>query len=69
MIEATKVYRDGAGEWRSLDVQLQYSRPMYLDKAIERVKAGGTVFVRREDAEAVLWEARGSSGDAQKHAS
>jgi hypothetical protein len=43
-------------------VQLQYSRPMYLDKAIERVKAGGTVFVRREDAEAVLWEARGSSG-------
>jgi hypothetical protein len=62
MIEAAKVYRDGKGEWRSLDVQLQYSRPMYLDKAIERVRAGGTVFVRREDAEAVLWEARGSSG-------
>jgi hypothetical protein len=66
MIEATKVYRDGKGEWQALDVQLQYSRPMYLNKAIERVKAGGTVFVRREDVEAVLWEARGSSGEASK---
>jgi hypothetical protein len=63
LIEATKVYRDGKGEWRSLDVQLQYSRPMYLDKAIERAKAGGTVFVRREDAEAVLLAARGISGE------
>jgi hypothetical protein len=48
-----------------MDVQLQYSRPQYLDKAIERVRAGGTVFVRLEDVEVVLEAARGSSGETK----
>jgi hypothetical protein len=65
MIEAAKVYRDGKGVWQAMDVQLQYSRPQYLDKAIERVRAGGTVFVRLEDVEVVLEAARGSSGETK----
>jgi hypothetical protein len=65
MIEAVMVFRDKNG-WHAQDKLLQYGLPMHVDKAKRRVIAGGTVFVRREDVEAVLWEARGSSGEASK---
>jgi hypothetical protein len=65
MIDAAKVYRDGKGEWTTLDVQLYYSQPYLLSEAKRCVRGRRTAFVLREDAEAVLLAARGSSGESK----
>ena len=50
--------------WLAIDVLMQYGQPLPLALAVKRVAIGRTVFVRREDAGAVLVAARGvGSGD------
>ena len=51
---ATRICRDRGGRWMGVDVFMQYGRPIPLDLALKRVQNGRTVFVAREDAEAVL---------------
>lgn len=53
-IPATRIGRRPKGAVFAVDVFLQYSKPLRLDKAIEKARAGKMVFVRREDAAAVL---------------
>jgi hypothetical protein len=43
----------------AVDVLMQYGRPIPLALALSRVAIGRTVFVRREDAAAVLVAANG----------
>lgn len=40
--------------WVAIDVLMQYGQPLPLALAVKRVAIGRTVFVRREDAGAVL---------------
>ena len=40
--------------WLAIDVDMQYGQPVPLALAVKRVAIGRTVFVRREDAKAVL---------------
>lgn len=51
---ATRIGLRPKGEVYAVDVYLQYSKPEPLDKAISKAKSGRTVFVRREDAGAVI---------------
>ena len=63
MTPAVRIYRDGKGQWLRHDVTLHYSRPQARDVAMARVRDGKTVFVRVEDAAAVLEAARVTDGE------
>jgi len=51
---ATRIAQGRNGKWYSLDVLMQYGRPVPLALALRRVEIGRTVFVAREDAGTVL---------------
>ena len=51
---ATRIAQGRNGKWYSLDVLMQYGRPVPLALALSRVSIGRTVFVAREDAGKVL---------------
>ena len=51
---ATRIGLRPKGEAYCVDVFLMYNKPESLDKAIANAVSGRTVFVRREDAGAVL---------------
>ena len=51
---ATRIAQVRGGRWVAVDVLMQYGSPIPLDLALQRVAIGRTVFVRREDAKAVL---------------
>ena len=51
--------------WLAIDVLMQYGQPVPLALAVKRVAIGRTVFVRREDAGAVLVAANGLGVDWQ----
>ena len=53
-IEAAGIGRRPDGKVFCVAVVLQYSKPLALASEIEVAQAGRTVFVRREDAPAVL---------------
>jgi len=53
-VEAARIGRRPNGEVFAAEVFMQYGKPSALDAAIEKALAGKTVFVRREDAPAVL---------------
>jgi len=53
-IEAARVCREKGGRLYAVDCTLHYSRPLTVEAAVERARAGKTVFVRREDAAQVL---------------
>lgn len=53
-LAASRIGRRPDGSLFCVDVFLQYSKPMTLPVAVERAKAGKTVFVLRSDAPAVL---------------
>ena len=54
LIPATRIAQGRNGKWYSLDVLMQYGRPVPLTLALSRVGIGRTVFVAREDAAVVL---------------
>ena len=56
---ASRICQDRGGRWMAVDVYMQYGQPLPLDLALRRVAIGRTVFVRREDAGAVLVAANG----------
>ena len=56
---ASRICRDRGGRWTAVDVYMQYGQPVPLALAVKRVAIGRTVFVRREDAAAVLVAANG----------
>ena len=60
---ATRIAQGRNGQWYALEVLMQYGRPVPLALAVKRVQNGRTVFVRREDAGAVLEAVRGTDGD------
>ena len=51
---ATRIAQVRGGRWMAVDVYMQYGQPLPLALAVKRVAIGRTVFVRREDAGAVL---------------
>jgi hypothetical protein len=51
---ATRISQGRNGQWYTLDVLMQYGRPLSLDLALRRVAIGRTVFVAREDAGKVM---------------
>ncbi len=51
---ATRIAQGRNGQWYTLNVLMQYGQPVSLDLALKRVGSGRTVFVRREDAGAVM---------------
>ena len=65
MTPAVRIHRDGRGQWNAHPVTLNYSSPQPIDVALERVRAGGTVFVTQADAAAVLDAAREGVGDGK----
>ena len=58
---ATRIAQVRGGKWVAVDVLMQYGAPVPLDLALRRVGSGRTVFVRREDAKAVLGAANGET--------
>ncbi len=60
---ASRICQDRGGRWMAVDVYMQYGQPVPLALAVKRVSIGRTVFVRREDAAAVLEAVRGTDGD------
>lgn len=60
-IPAARIGRRPKGEIYCIDVFLMYTRPQAVEAAIERAMSGRTVFVRREDAPAVV-EALNANG-------
>ncbi len=60
LIPATRISQIKGGQWVALDVYMQYGQPLPLDLAPLRVSIGRTVFVAREDKDAVM-EAVGSA--------
>ena len=63
---ATRIAQGRNGKWYSLDVLMQYGAPVPVDLAIKRVAIGRTVFVRREDAGAVLEAVGGTDGQTSR---
>lgn len=57
---ATRIAQVRGGRWVAVDVLMQYGQPIPLDLALRRVENGRTVFVRREDAAAVMGAANGA---------
>ena len=53
-IAAARITRLKGGKLYALHVLMQYGTPLPADQAIERARAGKTVFVRREDVHRVL---------------
>lgn len=53
-IPAVRISRLRGGKIYALHVSMYYGEPMNDECAIERVQAGKTAFVRREDAHRVL---------------
>lgn len=62
-IPATRICRDRGGRWFATDVLMQYGAPVPLALALKRVAIGRTVFVRCEDAAAVLVAAQAGQGN------
>ena len=60
---ATRIARGRNGKWYSLDVLMQYGRPVPLALALSRVGIGRTVFVAREDAGTVMEAVGGTDGE------
>lgn len=54
MTEATRICKAADGKWHAYDCLLQYSTPEHVTAAVERARQGKTVFVRREDVQAVM---------------
>ena len=54
LIPATRICQDRGGRWMAVDVYMQYGQPLPLALAVKRMAIGRTVFVRREDKDAVL---------------
>lgn len=54
LIPATRICQDRTGRWMAIDVDMQYGAPVPLELALRRVQNGRTVFVAREDKDAVL---------------
>jgi len=63
LIPASRICQDRGGRWMAVDVYMQYGQPLPLALAVKRVAIGRTVFVRREDAGAVLVAANGQGVD------
>lgn len=63
LIPATRISQGRNGQWYTLDVLMQYGRPLSLDLALRRVAIGRTVFVAREDAGKVMEAVGGTDGD------
>lgn len=61
-IPAARIGRRPKGDVYCIDVFLMYTRPQRVDVAIDRALQGGTVFVRREDAQAVVEALNAHSG-------
>jgi hypothetical protein len=53
-IPAARIGRLPKGDIYCIEVFLMYTRPQEVNAAIERALSGRTVFVRREDAPAVV---------------
>jgi len=53
-VEAARIGRRPNGEVFCVEVFMQYGKPAPVAVAIEKALAGGTVFVRREDAPSVV---------------
>ena len=53
--------------WLAIDVLMQYGQPVPLALAVKRVAIGRTVFVRREDAGAVLVAAQAGVTDGESN--
>jgi hypothetical protein len=62
-IPATRIAQGRNGKWYSLDVLMQYGRPVPLTLALRRVSIGRTVFVAREDAGTVMEAVGGTDGE------
>lgn len=62
MTPAVRIHQDARGQWSAHQVQLNYSSPVRLDVALDKVRQGRTVFVSEDDADAVLSAARGMGG-------
>jgi hypothetical protein len=60
---ATRIAQGRNGKWYSLDVLMQYGRPVPLTLALRRVSIGRTVFVAREDAGTVMEAVGGTDGE------
>ena len=65
LIPASRICQDRGGRWMAVDVYMQYGQPLPLALAVKRVAIGRTVFVRREDAGAVMAAANGLGVDGQ----
>jgi len=61
---ASRVCQDRGGRWFAADVFMQYGQPVPLDLALKRVANGRTVFVRREDASAVVEAANSGAANS-----
>lgn len=61
-VEAARIGRRPNGDVFCADIFMQYSKPTPVAAAIEKALAGKTVFVRREDAAAVLAALEGTRG-------
>jgi hypothetical protein len=61
-IPAARIGRRPKGDIYCIDVLLMYTRPQAVDAAIERALSGRTVFVRRDDAPAVVEALNAHSG-------
>ncbi len=53
-VQASRICRAADGKWHAYDCTLRHSQPMAVDVAVERARAGRTVFVLRENAGTVL---------------
>lgn len=61
MNSAYRIHKDGRGEWQAHAQEMYFGRCANLDAAIERVRAGHTVFVAAEHVAAVLDAAKGAA--------
>ena len=64
-VPAVRIHQDGKGQWTARRVVLQYNHPIGRTIACDLVRRGRTVFVREEDADAVLAAAREGAGDGK----
>ncbi len=53
-LPAVRIHRQPSGQLHAAHCLLRYSQPMPPEQAIERVQAGKTTFVAREDVHRVL---------------
>jgi len=55
-LPAVRIHRQPSGRLHAAHCLLQYSKPEPVETALERIQAGKTVFVKREDAHQLLDE-------------